>query len=320
MKNSPFDQHRTIHRVTEVMTDLAICELVGTEPAFATALLRECGVNDEGQIVSVRQSVHESSLGETDVELIYRVGNANIALLIENKIRAPIMPQQFARYRERGLEGATRGKFQHFKTLLAAPEHYIVSLPEEHRTFIDVPLSYEWILDHLEGAHHAFKRHLFLHAIEDARAGYSKKRDTRMTAFHQGLFAIAEADYPFLRMSWMEKAGHDDSLIHLPDALPVRGDKLALKVKMGRAEMRLETRTPIDMELALRPHLPREWRTTRQTRYAGIEVMVGALDPTRDFEEIEDHARLYLDAGSQLQTFYDRPEVARTIAANRGIR
>lgn len=320
---SVYQSRRTVRRVTEVMTDLALCELAGTVEPFAEALAQLVGLPSNARVVSVRQSVHESSLGETDVEIVYAHGNVRIAVLIENKIRAPIMPDQFARYRARGEDGVTRGTWDSYRTVLVSPNRYTDALPSEHKIHLDTQIAYEWLVEWLKANDEgqlAFKRHLFAEAIEDAREGYTKRRDNRMTAFHQSVWSIADAEYPQLRMNWVEKAGHDDSLIHLPDALPVRGDKLTLKAKMGRAELRLDTKAPIDMEAALRPLVPLHWRTTRAKGYAGIEISIEPIQPARPFDENEAAVRRFLDALAELHAFYGRREVARVIEAHRGKR
>lgn len=318
-----YAESRTLNRVEEVMTDLILCELAGTEPQFIAALADHVGIGQPCPVKSVRRSVHESSLGETDVEIMLELPEGRCGLLIENKIRAVRMARQFERYRLRGSEGVAKGLWDRFLVILAAPQRYVDALGSEEREFLDGHVSYEWIAAWLESrneARHAFKIHVLQEAIADARAGYSKKRDTRMTAFHQGVYEIASAEFPELRMGWIEKAGHDDSIIHLPHALPARGDKLLFKAKMGTAELRVETRDPIGAERALHALIDRDWRTTRAKGYAGVEIAVAHLDPTSVFATIEAEVRDFLEALTCLQEFYHRKDVAEVIEANRGVR
>ncbi|QRM47219.1 hypothetical protein [Rhizobium sp. BG4] len=184
-------------------------------------------------------------------------------------------------------------------------------------------LTYEWTRDWLTRdapALNAFKVHMLTEAIDDARIGYVKRLDTRMTHFHQSVHGIATNEYPQLRMAWLEQAGYDSSIIHLPYALPARGDSLLMKMKMGTAELRVETRDPIGAERSLNSLLPDGWRTTRAKGYAGVEIAVGMLDATKDFPLIESHVRRFLDALRELHHFYHRYDVSETIEGNRGIR
>lgn len=318
-----YAERRTLNRVEEVMTDLILCELAGTEPQFIAAVADHLGISQPCSVRSVRRSVHESSLGETDVELVLQVGETRCGLLIENKIRAVRMARQFERYRLRGNEGVAKGLWDKFLVVLAAPQRYVDALLPEEIGFLDGYLTYEWIVVWLQDrneARYAFKIHVLREAIADARTGYSKTRDTRMTVFHQNVYEIASEEFPELRMAWVEKAGHDDSIIHLPHALPGRGDKLLFKAKMGTAEMRIETRDPIEAERALHMLIDPNWRTTRAKGYAGIEIAVASIDPTSEFVELEADVRRFLKALSSLQEFYHRREVAIAIEMNRGIR
>lgn len=313
---------RTLNRVEEIMTDLVLCELAGTEPEFIAGLAHHLGLDHAYPVRSVRRSVHESSLGETDVEIVLANQTTSLAVLIENKIRATRMIRQFERYRLRGEEGVAKSLWDKFLVVLAAPQRYIDSLPLQERELLDGCLTYEWIADWLEGHNrdrHAFKIHILREAISDSHAGYVKKRDTRMTAFHQGVYKIANSEFPGLRMAWVDRAGHDDSIIHLPHALPRRGDKLLLKAKMGTAELRVDTRDPIGAESALRDLIDPGWRTTIAKSYAGVEIPVARVDPTLDFGEVEPHVRHFLGALIKLQEFYLRREVAEAIEANRGM-
>ncbi|OWK21392.1 hypothetical protein AJ88_22985 [Mesorhizobium amorphae CCBAU 01583] len=95
--SAAYTEGRTLNRVEEVMTDLILCELAGTEPQFITAVAGHLGISQPFSIKSVRRSVHESSLGETDVELVLENGGSRCGLLIENKIRALRMARQIER-------------------------------------------------------------------------------------------------------------------------------------------------------------------------------------------------------------------------------
>lgn len=323
MGTSVYIDGRTLNRVEESMTDLLLCELLGVEPEFLTAAVARFGFEMNAAVLSVQHSVHESSLGETDIEVVVGGDSFKAGILIENKIRAPIMPRQFERYRLRGDEGVARGMWDGYLVIFAAPQSYIDRLSAEDASFLDGTLPYEWIIGWLQAQdpqRHSFKIYVLAEAIRDARAGYKKKRDVRMTAFHQGVHAIASTEFPELRMAWPEQAGYDDSIIHLPDALPARGDKLLLKAKMGKAEMRIASYDPIATERVLSATINPNWQTSAAKSYAGVEVACTPLDPTIDFSENAPRVRQYLEALRELKAFYHRDDVARSVFASRGSR
>ncbi len=321
--SSIFETSRTLRRIEEVMTDVLLCELLGTKPQFVKDLCKALGIASSGAAVSVRRSVHETSLGETDVEAVIAVGTEKLGLLIENKVRALLMPDQLSRYRRRGDDGLKRGLWQSYVVAMFSPDSYRAYIPAEDAAVVDGFVTYEWVkrwLEEEDAAANAFKIHTLEEAINDARTGYVKRADTRMTNFHQSVYSIAAKEYPQLRMAWLEQAGYDSSIIHLPHALPARGDSLLMKMKMGTAELRVESRDPIGAERALNAILPEGWRTTRAKGYAGVEIAVGILDATREFQLIEPHVRKFLIALNDLQEFYHRVDVSEVIEANRGIR
>lgn len=321
--SSIFETSKTLRRIEEVMTDLLLCELLGAQPRFVNELCNRLRGSGSGTAVSVRRSVHETSLGETDVEAVIMFGTERLGLLIENKVRALLMPDQLGRYRRRGEEGLKRGLWQSYAVAVFSPESYQSYIPPSDAAVVDVFITYEWVRSWLaedDASANAFKIHMLDEAIRDARTGYVKRADSRMTNFHQSVYQIAAHEYPQLRMSWLEQAGYDSSIIHLPHALPARADSLLMKMKMGTAELRIDTRDPIRAERALDAILPYGWRTTRAKGYAGVEIAVGALDATRDFHTSEPHVRRFLVALSDLHAFYHRLDVAEVIEANRGIR
>lgn len=304
------------------MTDLILCELLGTNAAFADWFATHLGVQDGLAVQSIRRSV-QVSLGETDVEVLCGLQGQRTALLIENKVRAARTKEQLLRYRLRGEDGRVRGLWDAYLVVLFSPAAYIGTLSAEESQLIDKHVSYEDVVSWLvaDNAYiNGFKIHVLEEGIADARIGYVKKLDSRMTDFHQGVHAIANAEFPHLKMGWVEEAGYDDSIIHLPYALPARGDKLLLKAKMGVAELRFETREPIAAERAVSTLVPSKWRTTRAKSYAGVEVAVAKIDPSRDFSTNEPAVRTFLAALSSLYDFYHLPEVSRVIELHRGSR
>ncbi|QRM47218.1 hypothetical protein [Rhizobium sp. BG4] len=96
------------------MTDLLLCELLGTRPQFVLDVFAHLGLGDAGKVISVRRSVHKTLLGETDIEAVVEVGRERVGFLIENKVRALLMPEQLGRYRRRGEDGQKRELWERY--------------------------------------------------------------------------------------------------------------------------------------------------------------------------------------------------------------
>lgn len=323
---SIFESSGTVGSVSEEMTDVVLCEVVGTQPDFANALCIELGLPDLGELSSVRRSVHETSLGETDVELVFDDNGITHALLIENKIKASFTQNQLQRYQKRGANGVRIGTWNAFTVVLFAPQQFLDSLAAEDAMHVDAWLSYEWVAEWLAQADaqaNALKLHIMNAAIKQQRSPYQKVLDATMTDFHQSVHALASAEYAELKIEPVPKAGRDSSIIHIPNALAVSRDSLRMKMKMGCVEMLVGTWDAIGAERALAGLIidrPTNWNSRRAKRYASIEVQTGAIDVTKDFNMNEPQVRAALDALRELHQFYHDVDIARVIESNRGQR
>lgn len=137
----------TIARVDEIVTDVLAMDLIHSSPEFLAAILAIAGEPLDARPVAIRRSVADTSLGETDIEMVVQSSGGRSAILIENKVRAPLMDWQFARYRMRGRAGILNGQWHRFKVVLMSPRNYYEALAAEHFSQIDANLSYEVIVD-----------------------------------------------------------------------------------------------------------------------------------------------------------------------------
>lgn len=189
MTNLTFD---TIARVEEIVTDVLAMDLLHSSSDFFRKVLEVAGESRDLHLVAIRRSVADTSLGETDIEIVAEGSAGRCGILIENKVRAPLMDRQFARYRMRGEAGVQRGQWTRFKVILMSPQHYVETLSSEHSAHIDVHLSYEEVVKFLGGyPEFAFKRHVFESAIADFRRGYVKSPDAAMMEFYQKYWLVA---------------------------------------------------------------------------------------------------------------------------------
>lgn len=151
--------------------DLLILEQLHVSVAFAEWL--SARVNAPGaKFHSARHSVYRSQ-GETDVLLFLETIEGRVAVMIEDKIGAPMQPRQCERYHERGKDLCDRGEAVRYMTVLCAPDGYLRSvLPADrwdHR--ISLEEMDEWLRQDSSPASHW--RQMVL------RAAYSKSTRAR---------------------------------------------------------------------------------------------------------------------------------------------
>lgn len=115
--------------VQERDIDLLILEQAHVSPSFLAWLAERAGLTG-AELERGQHSVYRDH-GETDVLLILRVGADRVALMIEDKIGAPLQPRQGERYHERGRDLCTRGEADRYLTALCAPRSYLANVPSD---------------------------------------------------------------------------------------------------------------------------------------------------------------------------------------------
>jgi len=117
--------------VQERDVDLLLIELLHTSDAFVDWLAKRLDIAD-ATFDEARHSV-STSLGETDVLAFLKTPSGRVAVMIEDKIGAPLQPRQRERYHERGEVLCSEGRAATFQVLLCAPSAYHSSLPRDEK-------------------------------------------------------------------------------------------------------------------------------------------------------------------------------------------
>lgn len=305
----------TIARVDEVVTDVLAMDLLHSSPAFFQTVLALAGQHDDATIFALRRSVADTSMGETDIELVVDGSAGRFGILIENKVRAPIMDQQFARYRMRGHDGISKGRWQQFAVVLMSPRAYFDALDTDHSQHIDAHLAYELIVEFLaDHPEHAFKRHVFLSAITDFKKGYTQLPDASMMTFYRNYWSLASSQFPQLRMLKPDVVGKDGSWIFFPP-LYGSGSKVRLihKFKNIGCELAVTTSRAEELAEALAPMLDADMvvRTAKSAAY--INIRTTALNHLLPFDQQHDDVLAGLHQLERLRVFAMKDEVRRRI-------
>lgn len=311
MTNLTFD---TIARVEEIVTDVLAMDLLHSSPDFFKKVLEVAGESRDLDLVAIRRSVADTSLGETDIEIVAESSAGRCAILIENKVRAPLMDRQFARYRMRGEAGVQRGQWTRFKVILMSPRHYFETLGSEHSAHIDVHISYEEVVEFLGGyPEFAFKRHVFESAIADFRKGYVKSPDVAMMEFYQKYWLVASTEFPQLQMPQPETVGKDGSWIYFPGLYAGNSVRLIHKFKGIGCELAIVTGNADSLAAALAPILEPEMLVRSTKSMAFVNLRTPALNPILDFETIRPDVVSSLQSLDRLRKFAMNEEVRQRI-------
>ncbi|WP_245294761.1 PD-(D/E)XK nuclease family protein [Rhizobium rhizosphaerae] len=306
----------TITRVDEIVTDVLAMDLLHSSRDFLELVLKVTGEAENATPVAIRRSVAETSLGETDIELVVESDGGKCGILIENKVRSPLMDRQFARYRMRGEAGVRNGQWQWFKVILMSPRSYFDTLAVEHSSHIDANLSYEAVVEFLaDRPEFAFKRHVFESAIADFRKGYVKSPDVAMMEFYQNYWAVASSQFPQLRLLKPDVVGKDGSWIYFPPLYGGNSVKLIHKFKGIGCELAVTTKKPEELAESLGPLLQPDMIVRPMKSVAFINVQTPAINHLIDFDSIKSNVVASLHTLERLRKFAMDEQVRKIIMA-----
>lgn len=190
----------TLSKVFERDIDLFFIDELITNQEFKNFFLQKINIED-AEIISIRHSLFDTNLGETDITLIIKdVNNLKYGVLIEDKIDAIAMSNQSGRYFERGDKGIQKGEYIDYKVCILAPKDYLNHNKEAIK--YDNKISYEDLLEFLINNNSSqLKITLFQEALNKKKIGYQAIENTNVTDFWQKYYEFQEINYPRLKLN-----------------------------------------------------------------------------------------------------------------------
>jgi hypothetical protein len=228
-----------IKSVSERDIDILLLEEFNSNPEFGFWFLSTLfPKEEESECMGAWHSVTDSKLGESDLIILYESG---LAILIENKIDAPVQPQQAFRYIERGEKGIKENLWKSFETCMVAPNEYLEKEIDAKK--YSATLSYERIdewFSKINNQRVDFKRMMLNEAIEQKRRGYSPETDENVTEFWKSYWEYCKENYPELEMKDPKsKPAHSDWPRFTPSSLGISGAVIIHKLHLGFADLSL---------------------------------------------------------------------------------
>lgn len=231
---------QTFTAIAERDIDLLLVEEFNVNVEFGRWFLSQIGEKARLPAKSFEcwHSVTDGTLGESD--LIVRV-DADLAILIENKVDAPAQPDQARRYHARGERGLAEGHWRRFASCIVAPAAYLARNAEVGR--YDAAVSYESIRDWFikkGGRRFYHKAEMLSEGIEQNRRGYSPTPDESVTELWQAYYERAHIAHPELQFSRPgQKPAKSDWPEFKPKGMP-KGTKIIHKLAQGVVDLQID--------------------------------------------------------------------------------
>jgi hypothetical protein len=299
-----------VGNIAERDIDFLLLDEFSISREFGEWALERCGV---AAVAAMVLSVHRSktdSVGESDLEITYSLGNqVRLRLLIENKIDAQMQPRQGERYRERGQEDLERGECHDFRTVLIAPNAYLAGIASG--TF-DCYIAYEEVLDWFRGrtksdSRASTKLRLMELALERSRQGWQLVENQAVTRFWIEYARLCSEIAPKLVVPETARRPAGSSFLYFRQPQLPRSVSLCHKIEHGFVDLQIANQGDACsfLEEVLRDHLLPEMRITKAGESAAIRISVRPLIRMQDgFSTTENVVRKSIQIANAMLDWY----------------
>jgi hypothetical protein len=283
----------------EKMIDFAFLELLIVDQSFRQWVCDRV-LGGKHELVTARHSVNETSSGETDIESVWRdEEGGHVAVLVENKVYAPFMPNQLERYQVRAQDGILAGRWSGSVVVLLAPRKYLENISPVEADFTDATISHEDVLEWLKAQDRpdlAFKIMLMERSVFFSKKGYMKLADTAMNDFWRACWKRTKGQAGTIRMDEPGIKGKNSSWMDFRAPWEAPKCKIYYKFQKGTVELVVKTRNSAALAEALYPLLSPDMVVVPKASEVAVEIKAPVINHHRVFSSLEPDL-LIADAG-----------------------
>lgn len=198
----------SFNAVHERDMDILFLESLASDTGFVNLVLSKTRFSGKDfQVLSAALSETETDLGETDICVVLQIDNMRVGLLIEDKVDAIAMPEQYLRYHKRAERGIHKGKFDAYEVFILCPQKYYENNAEAKK--YDHFISYEEIKDYFDSKKDVIstvRSQQLAQAIERAKKPPEVNIDEAANLFFNKYKAYQKEYYPDLDLRTSDKS------------------------------------------------------------------------------------------------------------------
>jgi hypothetical protein len=314
-----------VERKYERDIDILLAEEFTVSREFATWFWRHTRFAETDAKVSDVFVSRSDSTGESDLIVLYESlqGSRRFALMIEDKIDAPLQPEQVARYRIRGQASISDGAIDDFEVILCSPESYQAALIQT--ASFDAFVSYEAISKFLK-EHDATKRGVYRANFIAKAASRSANRwvrinDETTNAFWKSAYEFAARRFPILEMKKASFAKDSTWINFRPHDLPTLPRRIYISLKGDRGFIDL-TFTGSVAHLFFeetRPILEADMTVHQTGKSAAIRIGVEGFKSSESWESAAPRVENAFLASERLIKFFRSNRILLEQAASKSV-
>lgn len=237
-----FPKPMAVERKYERDIDLLLAEELSVNAAFADWLKEMTQIaGTPARVVDVFVS-KSNSLGESDLIAIYEMEDSRrFALMIEDKVDAPLQPRQAERYRMRAEQEVKLGTCASYAVLLCAPRNYLEQC--DGISGFDGSVAFETIAAFLsEGkpTPRDLYRASFLEAAATRRVNiWVRDPDDQTDEFWDAAYKMATSEFPILEMKPLKVSKGCNWITFRPRDIPTQPRQVYVSAKGERGQIDL---------------------------------------------------------------------------------
>lgn len=305
---------KTVCKFSDVLEkdmDLLFLEEFVSSPDFLKLFLSKINI-ESAKVVEIEQSKVHSEFGESDMTVIIEANGKRHGLLIEDKIDAIAMPEQYERYVIRGNIGIDNGDYESFDVFIVAPEKYLNDNSEAHK--YPNKIKYEDCADYFRNQSNArsfFKLQQIEFAINKQKNSYQVIEHAAVTDFWERYIAYQKERYPHLWLS--TSGGSKGSRASWPRyRVHIKGLYMLHKSEFGFIDLTFPNcgERTIELKGILEKHLgdlSELGVSLHQTKKsAALRVLAPVLDFKQPFDEVADKVEKCFEGIEKLTKLSER--------------
>lgn len=267
-------------------------------PVFSSLFLDKIDYQS-GEVIHIQHSYMDNEFGESDITVIMNVEHKKIGLLIENKIDAQAMSQQYFRYVQRGKKGIAEGKYDDFAVFIIAPQSYLESNHEAKK--YENQISYEKLLQFFSQFNQEYDAKLMNAAIQKQAKGYIVQEVPSITDFWKKIYNYCSCCNRKIEM-YSVNGPKGLRSTWLQFKIPLKGAALYYKANQGVCDLQFNgkrndsLRLKTDFVQFLDEDM--HWADTGES--LSLRIKVKKIDVKRPFEESQESIEVVLEAIERL--------------------
>ncbi|MFC4726907.1 hypothetical protein [Coralloluteibacterium thermophilus] len=316
-----------IGRKFERDIDLLLAEEFMVNEQFAAWFLSRSRLSHEvgARVVDVDVS-KATSEGESDLIVYYERGSGErVALFIEDKINAPLQPEQAKRYVSRAEALLAGGDLEAVDYVLCAPAAYIKSCPAGAIDEFTTRLSYEDLAEHFAAAGTSLRAQYRARFLREAackhKTHWERQIDDATNAFWDAAYALASREYPILEMGKKTYTKNQTWITFRPRDFPTMPQKVEIHYKgdRGFVDLAFGSTSAHRMHTALRSKLPADMTLHQTGRSTSLRIEVPAYSIAAGWDAGRGAVTAGFAAAARLISFFreHRDELMAAAVASR---